>query len=51
VIETGTIQQIPYGFLLVLYRIFVRKHAIFEIFTFEKIPWPWNRGLWVTEGH
>ena len=36
VIESGTIQQIDYGFLLVFYRNFVHKIHIFEKFTFEK---------------
>ena len=33
--ETGTIQQIVYGFLFVLYRNFVPKTTVFEIFTLK----------------
>ena len=36
VINTGTIQQIGYGFLWVFYRNFILRHTFFEIFTFEK---------------
>jgi len=36
VIETGTMQQIVHGFLLVFYRNFVPKTHLFEIFTFQK---------------
>jgi len=44
VIESGTIQQIGYGFLLVFCRNFVHKtHRFWEIHLW-KIPWPWKRG-------
>ena len=48
VIETGTIQQIGNGFLLVFYRNFVPKTHRFWDIHLRKIPWPWNRvwGHW-----
>ena len=36
VIETGTIQRIGHGFLIVFYRNFIPKTHHFQIFTFEK---------------
>ena len=48
VIESCTI---VYGFLLVFFSNFVPKtHSLWDIWLVS-IPWPWNPGLGVTQGH
>ena len=45
VIESGTIWQIWYGFLLVFYSNFVPKMHRFWDIRIVSIQWPWNLGL------
>ena len=44
VIESGTIRQTGYGFLLVFYSNFVPKTHRFWDIRHQKISWPWNIG-------
>jgi len=43
IIESGTIRETGYGFLLVFYSNFVPKTHCFWDIRLRKISWPWNR--------